>query len=55
MLAAHIPNPLPTSVLTKNLSWTHPAGRLIWAVVLLLIGLVTGTLGVLRARRLVAP
>jgi hypothetical protein len=39
MLAAHIPNPLPKSVLTFNLSWTHPAGRLIWAVVLLLIGI----------------
>jgi hypothetical protein len=38
MLAVHIPNPLPKSVLTFNLSWTHPAGRLIWAVVLLLIG-----------------
>ena len=39
MLAAHIPNPLPKSVLTFNLSWTHPAGRLIWASVLLLIGI----------------
>ena len=39
MLAAHIPNPLPKSVLTFNLSWTHAAGRLIWATVLLLIGI----------------
>jgi hypothetical protein len=38
MLAVHIPNPLPKSVLTFNLSWTHPAGRLIWAVVILVIG-----------------
>ena len=38
MLAVHIPNPLPNSVLGKNMSWTHPAGRLIWAVVILLIG-----------------
>jgi hypothetical protein len=38
MLAVHIPNPLPKSVLTFNMTWTHPAGRLIWAVVLLLIG-----------------
>jgi hypothetical protein len=38
MLAAHIPNPLPKSVLTFNLSWTHAAGRLIWATLLLLIG-----------------
>ena len=39
MLAAHIPNPLPKSVLTFNLSWTHAAGRLIWASVLLVIGI----------------
>jgi hypothetical protein len=39
MLAVHIPNPLPTSLLGKNMTWTHPAGRLIWAVVFLLIGL----------------
>jgi len=39
MLAAHIPNPLPKSVLTFNMSWTHAAGRLIWATLLLLIGI----------------
>jgi hypothetical protein len=39
MLAVHIPNPLPKSVLTFNMSWTHPAGRLIWSIVLLLIGI----------------
>jgi hypothetical protein len=39
MLAAHIPNPLPKSVVTFNLAWTHPAGRLIWSCVLLLIGI----------------
>ena len=39
MLAIHIPNPLPKSVLTFNLGWTHPAGRLIWATVLLFIGI----------------
>jgi hypothetical protein len=38
MLAVHIPNPLPKSVLTFNTTWTHPAGRLIWAVVFLLVG-----------------
>jgi small-conductance mechanosensitive channel len=39
MLAVHIPNLLPYSLLGKHMSWMHPAGRLIWAVVLLLIGL----------------
>jgi hypothetical protein len=38
MLAVHIPNLLPYSLFGQNMSWTHPAGRLIWAVVLLLIG-----------------
>lgn len=39
MLAVHIPNLLPTSALGKHFSWMHPAGRLIWATLLLLIGL----------------
>jgi hypothetical protein len=39
MLAVHIPNPLPKSLFGFNMSWTHAAGRLIWAVVILLIGL----------------
>jgi hypothetical protein len=39
MLAVHIYNLLPYSVFGKNMSWTHPAGRLIWAVVIFLIGL----------------
>jgi hypothetical protein len=39
MLAVHIPNLLPESVLGKNLSWTHHAGRLIWSSLLLLVGI----------------
>ena len=39
MLAVHIPNPLPKSALGLHFSWMHPAGRLIWASVLLLIGI----------------
>jgi hypothetical protein len=38
MLAVHIPNPLPKSALGFNFSWMHPAGRLIWACVILAIG-----------------
>jgi hypothetical protein len=38
MLAVHIPNLLPKSVLSYNLSWIRPAGRLIWSCVILLIG-----------------
>jgi hypothetical protein len=38
MLAVHIPNLLPKSALGFNFTWMHPAGRLIWATVLLLIG-----------------
>jgi hypothetical protein len=39
MLAVHIPNPLPKNALGLHFSWMHPAGRLIWACVILLIGL----------------
>jgi hypothetical protein len=39
MLAVHIPNPLPKSLFGFNVSWVHPAGRLIWAVVIFVIGL----------------
>jgi hypothetical protein len=39
MLAVHIPNPLPKSALGFHFSWMHPAGRLIWATVLLLLGI----------------
>jgi hypothetical protein len=39
MLAVHIPNPLPTNALGFHFSWMHPAGRLIWSVVLLLVGI----------------
>jgi hypothetical protein len=48
MLAVHIPNPLPKSILTKNMSWVHPAGRLIWACVILAIGV--GVIGYLTTR-----
>jgi hypothetical protein len=48
MLAVHIPNLLPYSLFGKNMSWTHPAGRLIWAVVLFLVGL--GVIGFLARR-----
>jgi hypothetical protein len=39
MLAVHIPNPLPKSALGLHFSWMHPAGRLIWATILLLVGI----------------
>ena len=39
MLAVHNPNLLPYSVFGKNMTWMHPAGRLIWACVILLVGL----------------
>jgi hypothetical protein len=39
MLAVHNPNLLPYSVFGKNMTWVHPAGRLIWASLLLLVGL----------------
>ena len=35
MLAVHIPNPLPKSALGFHFTWMHPAGRLIWASVIL--------------------
>jgi hypothetical protein len=38
MLAVHIPNPLPKNALGLHFSWMHPAGRLIWANVILLVG-----------------
>ena len=38
MLAVHIPNPLPKSALGFHFSWMHPAGRLIWASVILILG-----------------
>ena len=48
MLAVHIPNLLPYSLFGQNMSWTHPAGRLIWAIVLFLVGL--GVIGFLARR-----
>ena len=39
MLAVHIPNPLPKSALGLHFAWMHPAGRLIWSLVLLLVGI----------------
>jgi hypothetical protein len=39
MLAVHIPNPLPKSALGLHFTWMHPAGRLIWSCVILIIGL----------------
>jgi hypothetical protein len=39
MLAVHIPNLLPYSVFGKNMAWMHPAGRLIWACVIFVIGI----------------
>jgi hypothetical protein len=39
MLALHIPNVLPTSALGFHFAWMHPAGRLIWSIVLLLLGI----------------
>ena len=39
MLAVHNPNLLPYSIFGKNMAWMHPAGRLIWACVIFVIGL----------------
>ena len=52
MLAVHIPNLLPTNALGLHFSWMHPAGRLIWSSVLLLLG--TGAI-VFMARRPKSP
>lgn len=40
MLASHIPNLLPSHFLFWHFSWLHPAGRLIWSTLLLLVGVV---------------
>jgi hypothetical protein len=48
MLAVHIPNPLPKSLIGLHFGWMHPAGRLIWATVLLAIGV--GVIVVLAKR-----
>jgi hypothetical protein len=38
MLAMHIPNLLPSQLFGFHFSWMHPAGRLIWSTLLLLVG-----------------
>jgi hypothetical protein len=40
VLGLNIPNFLPESILTFNVGWVHPAGRLIWASIALFVGLV---------------
>src|SRR5258708_3127881 len=39
MLAVHIPNPLPKQALGLHFSWMHPAGRLIYSCLILIIAL----------------
>jgi hypothetical protein len=39
VLGLNVPNLLPRSVLTFNISWARPGGRLIWASVFFLVGL----------------
>jgi hypothetical protein len=39
VLALEVPNLIPRSVLTFNIDWARPAGRLIWATLIFLIGL----------------
>src|SRR4051812_38269171 len=39
VLGLDVPNLIPRSVLTLNLGWARPGGRLIWATLLFLIGL----------------
>ena len=38
MLAMEIPNLLPSDLFGLHFSWMHPAGRLIWSTLLLLVG-----------------
>jgi hypothetical protein len=38
MLAVKIPNLLPSHLFGLHFSWMHPAGRLIWSSLLLLVG-----------------
>ncbi|MDQ1532950.1 MAG: hypothetical protein QOF28_711, partial [Actinomycetota bacterium] len=38
MLAVKIPNLLPSNLFGVHFSWVHPAGRLIWSSLLLLVG-----------------
>ena len=38
MLAVNIPNLLPDDLFGFHFSWIHPAGRLIWSTLLLLVG-----------------
>jgi len=38
MLAVNIPNLLPDDIFGFHFSWMHPAGRLIWSTLLLLVG-----------------
>jgi hypothetical protein len=39
MLAVKIPNLLPSHLFGLHFSWVHPAGRLIWSTLLLLVGI----------------
>ena len=39
MLAVKIPNLLPSQLFGLHFSWVHPAGRLIWSTLLLLVGI----------------
>ena len=39
MLAVKIPNLLPSHLFGLHFSWMHPAGRLIWSTLLLLVGI----------------
>jgi hypothetical protein len=48
LLGLDVPNLLPESVFGANLDWARPAGRLIWASLLLLVG--TAVVGYLTTR-----
>jgi hypothetical protein len=39
LLGLQTPNLIPESVLTLNLDWARPAGRLIWSTLIFLVGL----------------
>jgi hypothetical protein len=52
MLAVKIPNLLPSSLFGLHFSWMHPAGRLIWSTLMLLIGV---AVVVVLARRPKSP
>ncbi len=39
LLAVHIPNPLPRTILSFDVPWLRKSGRLLWSTVLFVVGL----------------